>query len=257
MTDTHTHLYLFDEYTQGEEALRRALDAGVDMMVMPAVDHESIDALIKMCGDYPGCTRAAIGLHPTSVDEHWRENLDLILRKSKDCGCKPVAIGEIGMDLYWDDKYEKEQREAFRYQLELASEMKLPVIIHCRNALQPTVDDINSMSSKLNGVFHSFTGSETDVKLIRTAGDFYFGINGVVTYKNAADLRQALPLIGLSRIVLETDSPYLAPVPHRGKRNESAYLPHIAGVVANVLGVSIAEVIKATDENARALFPSA
>ena len=165
-----------------------------------------------------------------------------------------VAVGEVGIDLYWDTTYKEQQMEAFDTQLHWAEERRLPVIIHCREGL-PTITDVfrNYSGSLPACVFHSFGGTNDDVELIRSFGDFYFGINGVVTFKNSK-LSETLPVIGLDRILLETDCPYLTPVPHRGKRNESAYVPYIAQKVADTLGVSIDEVSETTDRNAQNLF---
>lgn len=254
MTDTHTHLYLFDSYEQGRDALKKAIDEGVDRLIFPAVDSASIDAMLKMQGEFPNNTSIAYGLHPTSVNVEWRSELTSIVNKIKESESLPIAIGEVGIDLYWDKSFRDQQIEAFSFQTEMAKEAALPMIIHCREGLEETLDVIKNENSGLNCVFHSFTGSKNDVETIRKVGDYYFGINGVVTYKNAETLRDALPIIGLDRILLETDSPYLAPVPFRGKRNESAYIVHVAKKIADVLHVSFEDVVETTNRNASAFF---
>lgn len=271
MIDTHTHLYLFeDEQTtkesgaiapgsfpliaseSGVEALHRALTAGVERLIMPCVDEESMWQLLDMHHRYPKVTYIAKGLHPTSVDAAWRAHLDRILKAFS--GERVVAIGEVGIDLYWSQEYRKEQIEAFAAQVCMAKEESLPVIIHCRNGLDDTLDVLRSVGDGVRAVFHSFTGGPEDVARIKSVGDYYFGINGVVTFKNAAELREAVPLMGLDRILLETDSPYLAPVPHRGKRNESAYLPNVQAKLAVLLSLDNAAAEARFVANTKALF---
>lgn len=252
MIDTHTHLYLFDEFEQGRAAVERAIDAKVDTMIFPAVDGESIDNLVAMHKLYPHNTHIAMGLHPTSVDASWRSKLQSIESYIAKENIKPVAIGEVGIDLYWDTTFADAQKEAFTFQIDMANTLNLPLIIHCRNGLDLAAAALKGKDTR--GVFHSFTGCIEDVKKIRSCGDFYFGINGVITYKNAAELRESLPQIGLSRILLETDSPYLAPHPMRGKRNESSYLQYIVAKISEVLNVKEEDVIATTTQNARMLF---
>ncbi len=257
MIDTHTHLYLFEDddqnkeesglqnsgsfpltaFASGVEALRRALEAGVDRMILPCVDEESMYQLLDMHHRFPAVTYMAKGLHPTSIDADWRAHLDRILKGFE--GERVVAIGEVGIDLYWSQDFRREQIEAFAEQVCLAKSEDLPVIIHCRNGLDDTLDVLRSVGDGVKAVFHSFTGGAEDVARIKSVGDYYFGINGVVTFKNAAELREAVPLIGVDRILLETDSPYLAPVPYRGKRNESAYLPKVQEKLAELLALDI------------------
>ena len=249
LTDTHTHLYLDDFSPSNEEAVIRAVDAGVGMMIFPNVNLSTVAPMLALHEKFPDSTRVAFGLHPTEVNAQWHKDLEAIPLDRADA----VAIGEIGMDLYWDKTFEAEQMEAFRAQCVKAVELDLPVIIHQREALPQTLEVLRSLPEIPRGVFHSFTGTADDVKLIRKVGDFYFGINGIVTFKNAR-IRDVLPEIGIERILLETDSPYLAPVPHRGKRNESSFLPHIAGYVAQSMGLSAEEVADITTENAKQLF---
>ena len=257
MIDTHTHLYdrafaagCTDPMAGCCDAVDRAVAAGVNMMVLPNVDRESIGPLKALRALRPEVTAAAMGLHPTELGTDWRATLDIIeaeLRRGGYC-----AIGEVGIDLYWDRTYEREQMLAFDAQLALAEEMSLPVIIHCREGLDRTLEVLQGHRG-VSAVFHSFGGSADDVAAIRAEGDFYFGINGIVTFKNSG-LREILPEIGSGRILLETDSPYLAPVPKRGRRNESAYLPYIAQTVADALEMSVEKLAEITTANAAEFF---
>ena len=262
MIDTHTHLYM-DAFSKEEPdgcaaAADRAVEAGVELMVLPAVDRESAAELAALHAERPVCTRTAMGLHPTEVGEDWREELDDIMEILGQTA--PVAIGEVGIDLYWDDSNLSLQKEAFITQIILAERMGLPVIIHCRDGLEVCLECIAEAQSRSHGgklppmVFHSFTGSPDDVRRIRQACDPYFGINGVVTFKNSGSLPEAVREIGIDRILLETDSPYLAPVPRRGRRNESSYLTFINTKIAEIIGLSPEEVDEATTRNAKAFF---
>lgn len=254
MIDTHTHIYLRESFAEDMAAtLERALEAGVSRMVFPNIDAKSVEEMLALHDLYPDVTHIAAGLHPTEVGENWREETEKCLRLLDERNC--VAIGEIGMDLYWDKTFAEEQREALALQLREAKRRDLPAIIHCREALTETLEVMRSLGDELpQVVFHSFTGSAEDVRRIREVTDAMFGINGVVTYKNAQGLRDALPEIGLDRMVLETDSPYLAPVPKRGRRNETSYLGYIRDCIASTMGVSPAEVDARTTANARQLF---
>ena len=254
MIDTHTHIYLPEFEDGGEGAYLRAVDAGVEMMVLPNVDLTSAEPLLALHSRHPDRLRTAFGLHPTSVDASWRDTLDAIVPLLESEGC--VAVGEVGMDLYWDSTFRSGQMEAFACQLDMAASRSLPVIIHCREALDETLEVIAAGGfGRMPLLFHSFTGRAADaVRIIEAVPGARFGINGVVTFKNARDLHAAVPEIGLDRIVLETDSPYLAPVPHRGKRNESAYITAVRDKVAELTGTTPAEAEAATDRNARMLF---
>lgn len=253
MTDTHTHLYLLEQFPDGgAEAVERALAAGVSHMVFPNVDESTLTPMMALHRLYPAHTSVALGLHPTEVADGWERTVDKMESELEKGGY--VAVGEVGIDLYWDTTRKEMQMEAFRRQLGIAGRLRLPVIIHCREALHPTLEAIAEVRPDVPLVFHSFTGSAEDVALIRSVCDPLFGINGVVTFKNAAPLRDALPEIGLERMLLETDSPYLAPVPHRGKRNESSFISEVCDKVASVLGLSPEEVESATDHNAGIIF---
>lgn len=252
MIDTHTHLY-FPEY--GEEiydVMKRCKDNGVSHFILPNVDEESIFQVKDFHKRLPEVTSMAIGLHPTEVKEDWENVVNKMEEEA--LGGEYIAVGEIGMDLYWDTSTIEAQKQAFERQLLLAEKLRLPVIIHCRSAFDETMEVIEKVKPSVPLVFHSFTGNRENVERIRKGCDPFFGINGVVTYKNAQELREALPLIGLDRIVLETDAPFLTPVPHRGKRNDSSYLGFIRDKVAECLAKTPEEVDKATDENAKIIF---
>lgn len=249
--DTHTHLYL-DEFA-GEECavVQRALDAGVSHMIFPNVDLSTVGLMKRLQALYPDNISMAMGLHPTEIGADWRDSLDRIEAEFRSGGY--IAVGEVGIDLYWDKTYRAAQCEALRAQLDWAVEAGVPAILHVRDGLDDTLDILDSMPVKPHAVFHSFGGTVDDVARIRRCGDFYFGINGIVTFKNSR-LREVLPTIGLDRILLETDAPYLAPVPHRGRRNESAYLPDTAACVAQALSLPLDTVAATTTANARELF---
>lgn len=254
LTDTHTHLYdeAFAPDGGGAAAVRRALEAGVGRMVFPNVDMNTIEPMKALAGEFPGAVRMAMGLHPTEiVAERLEEDLRII--RGELAGGGYVAVGEVGMDLYWTQEHVEEQKRAFGAQCGFAREFGLPLIIHCREALKECLEVLEDFRD-LRVVFHSFGGSREDVEAIRgLLPGAYFGINGIVTFKNSG-LREVLPEIGLGSILLETDSPYLAPVPKRGRRNESAYLPFIAATVAGAFGTTAEVVAARTSENAAMFF---
>lgn len=253
MIDTHTHLYLpeFDPDGGGDAAVRRAIGAGVSHMIFPNVELATVAPMHALAARFPGRISCAMGLHPTEVGEDWRDALGQIFDHLGD-GSRYVAVGEVGIDLYWDASRRDEQMQALALQADKARSLRLPLIIHCRDGLDETLEVLSDYAD-VPAVFHSFGGTAADVERVGAAGPYMFGINGIVTFKNSR-LREVLPAIGIDRILLETDSPYLAPVPHRGKRNESAYLPLIAAHIAAQLGMSSAEVAAATTANARRLF---
>ena len=253
MTDTHTHLYMTDVYPDGGVgAVERAIEAGVTRMVFPGVEPSSIAPMLALHRRFPDNTRVALGLHPTELTGDWRRTLDELEAMLPGCYS---AIGEVGIDLYHDASQRMEQREAFARQLGWAQRHDLPVIIHCREGLDDTLDIISRADGDLPPlIFHSFTGTAADVRRIREVSDPWFGINGVVTFKNAPLLREALPEIGLDRMVFETDSPWLSPAPKRGQTNESARIPYIRDMVAATLGVTPDEVETVTDRAAARLF---
>ncbi|MCM1033715.1 MAG: TatD family hydrolase [Odoribacter sp.] len=240
----------FDSDGGGEAAVRRALTSGVKKMILPNVDLSTIEPLDALTSAFPDVTFAAMGLHPTEVKDSWRDDLYLINTRLSTGNY--VAVGEIGIDLYWEKDHRDEQMQAFDRQVAMAVELDLPLIIHCRDGLAETLEVLEA-HPQARGIFHSFGGTQADVEAIRRRGDFFFGINGIVTFKNST-LRDVLPDIGLDRILLETDSPYLAPVPRRGKRNESAFLPFIAAHIAASLDVTAAHVDEVTSCSASKLF---
>lgn len=251
--DTHCHLYdeAFD--ADRDEALQRALDAGVDTMLLPDIDSSSTPQLDALYGQNPTCFRRMTGLHPTSVKEDYEQELKHVhdrLFSSPDGTF--VAIGEIGMDLYWDRTFEMQQREVFRTQMLWARETGLPVCLHIRKAHNEVFGLLRELGGVFRGVMHCFGGSLQEARRAVEMG-FHLGIGGVVTFKNAtmAEVAKEMPL---ERLLLETDAPYLSPVPYRGKRNESAYIPLIAQKIADLRGISLQEVAERTTENAQALF---
>lgn len=253
LIDTHTHPYLTEFDADRDDVVRRALDAGIGRLILPNVDISTISPMKKLHAAYPELTHMAMGLHPTEVGENYLRDLDVIRRELEENTSAYSAVGEIGIDLYWDKTYLKEQIDAFSRQIDMAIQYKLPVIIHCREGLAEILQVLRSKRDVVRGVFHSFGGTVEDVNAVRSVGDFYFGINGIVTFKNSK-LREVLPEIGINRILLETDAPYLAPVPFRGKRNESAYMVNTAQTVASALGMTYEEVCEKTTLNACDLF---
>lgn len=254
MIDTHTHLYLEEFAPDNDAAVERAIAAGVDTMIFPNVDGNTLEPMRRLHARFPRNTFMAIGHHPTEVngndiDAQLQYVADELEKRPEDY----VAIGEIGIDLYWDKQYREQQMEVLRRQMTMAAERDLPVIIHCRDGLDEVLEVTGSLDKVPQGVFHSFGGTVDDVERIRRYGDFYLGINGIVTFKNSR-LREVLPAIGVDRILLETDAPYLAPVPKRGKRNESAYMIHTAGYVADTLGITPSRLDEITTASARKLF---
>ena len=249
--DTHTHLYdpAFD--ADRLEALLRALDAGVDRMLLPAIDSASVAAMRSLALTHPSHFRLMAGLHPTSVGEDFEAELEVVRCELRQPGI--VAVGEIGMDLYWDRTFEAQQREVLRRQLLWAVERDLPVALHVRkahNEVFALLREINRPSWR--GVMHCFGGSLPEAHRALEMG-FHLGIGGVVTFKNAT-MAEVVKAVPLERLLLETDAPYLAPVPHRGKRNESAYIPLVAAKVAELKGVTLDEVAAVTTASAETLF---
>lgn len=252
MTDSHSHIYC-DAFDEDREAVvQRAREAGVRHIILPNENLDSVPRLAALHERYPDYISMTIGLHPEDVHDDYQDVLDKMLPMLDQYPI--VAIGEIGIDLYWDKTWREQQKRALDIQLHWCHERDLPFIIHCRESLEDILDVIDHLDCPVpRGVFHSFTGTPDEVELIRQRGDFYFGVNGIVTFKKST-VSQLLPVIGLDRLLLETDSPYLAPVPNRGKRNESANIPHINDFVARVLGVPPEKVSAATDRNVAALF---
>ena len=250
--DTHTHLYVEEFDEDRELALIRAGEAGVARLFMPNIDDTTVDAMLALCRSHEGCY-PMIGFHPTSVDADWKARLAAV-RRWLDSPQTFYGIGEVGLDLYWDKTYKKEQMQAFEIQIEWALEHDLPLVVHCREAYPELFEVLAPYKNTgLRGIFHSFTGTEEEAARLLEYTGFLLGINGVVTFKKSV-LPSVLPHVPLGRIVLETDSPYLAPVPYRGKRNESAYLVEVAGKLSEIYSVPLEEIARVTTENACRMF---
>ena len=249
--DTHSHLY--DEaFVQEEDAaVERAVASGVDRIILPDIDSQSRQAMFDLADRHPGTLFPCLGLHPTSVDGNWEEEME----KMTDFRDRSiVAIGEIGIDCYWSKEFLEQQKEAFRRQLAIAHDRDLPVIIHSRDASAVILEVLKECRHlDLRGTFHAFSGSIETYREISRLGDWYIGIGGVLTYKKAS-IAETVKEISLERIILETDSPYLTPVPFRGKRNESAYIPHIASRLSELTGVDLVTIAAQTTQNAEKLF---
>lgn len=267
IVDTHTHLdgEEFDE--DRSEVIMRAKEAGVGMVFLPAIDVKTSEAVLKLSHEYPGYAYPMVGLHPEEVKADWKEQLKKIeaildehlttvdglngIKYKSDY----IAIGEIGLDFYWSREFEKEQLEAFEKQVEWSCETGLPLMIHCRKAQNEMLHILRKWKDKLpGGVFHCFTGNQQEAKELLEYDNFVLGIGGVSTFKSS-HLREDLPAaVPLERIVFETDSPYMAPVPYRGKRNESAFVVQVMKTLATAYGVSEEEVAKVTNQNVERVF---
>ncbi|MGB8193858.1 MAG: TatD family hydrolase [Chitinophagaceae bacterium] len=251
LIDTHCHLYLADFEPDTQFIINRAREAGVSRMYLPAIDSSELERLLALEKAFPGECIAMMGLHPCSVKENYEEELRLVESQLRQR--KFAAVGEIGLDFYWDVSFADQQYEAFRRQIKWAMELDLPIVIHSRNSIDDCIRVVSeNKDGNLKGIFHCFSGSAEQARQIIDLG-FYLGIGGVITYKNAG-LAEALKDIPLDTMVLETDAPYLTPVPFRGKRNESSYIKYVAQKLAEVKGVSVQEVAAATTANAQNIF---
>lgn len=250
--ETHAHIYDEKFADDREDMLERAREAGVEQIVMPNVDHESIEGMMELEDKHPDFCKATMGLHPCSVDKHFEKALYEV---EEWLGKRPFqAVGEIGLDFYWDKTFIEQQKEALRIQIGWAKQYAIPIILHCRDSFVETYEIVAELADeKLSGVFHCFTGSVEYAEKIAQLPNFYMGIGGVSTFKNGG-MDKVLPDVALERMVLETDSPYLAPAPHRGKRNEPAFLPKIVEKLAAFQGKGYKEIIEQTSQNARQLF---
>lgn len=250
-TDTHCHIYAPEFDADQNKMIDSAIASGVIRMMMPNIDLESVDRMMTLAGSYPDHCYPMMGLHPCSVKEDYIQVLNEIEKWLFEG--QFIGVGETGIDLYWDTTFKQQQIEAFQLQIDWALQLSLPVIIHSRESLDLNIEIISrKQDGRLKGVFHCFGGDAEQVKRIHELG-FKVGIGGVVTYKNST-LPEILPGIPHSMIVLETDAPYLAPVPFRGKRNEPGYIPLIATKVADILQISLAELSHLTNENATEVF---
>jgi TatD DNase family protein len=250
--DTHSHLYLEDFDIDRTEVLERAIYNGVKTIILPAIDRKNYKAMWQCYSLNTQLLHMMIGVHPESVNANYTEELIFIENELKHNHKSYVGIGEIGIDLYWDDTFIKEQTKVMRQQLQWAKDYNLPVCIHQRNSFKEIMQILDDFSNEFSGVFHCFTGSIDEAKQIIDHG-FYLGIGGVVTFKNSK-LDETIKYIGLDYLVLETDAPYLTPAPYRGKRNESSYIPIIAKKIADVLNVNLDLVSVKTTTNAKNLF---
>ena len=250
-TDTHTHLYLEEFVDDRYDAVQRAVQAGVEYMLLPNIDSNTAGPMLDLCRKYPSNIFPMMGLHPTDVKENFKEELNIVgqyLKKEKFC-----AIGETGMDLYWDKTFIEEQKNSLRAHINLAKKHNLPIVIHSRDSFDEIFEIIDdTIDDGLSGVFHCFGGTVQQAQKIISWG-FKLGIGGVLTFKNSG-LDKVIENISLNHIVLETDSPFLAPKPFRGKRNESAHLVYIAEKLDEIKNISIGEVSEITTQNAIELF---
>lgn len=256
MIDTHSHIYAEEFDADRSEALERAWSSGVELMLLPDIDSTSRDRMFQLAQEHPDRCLAMAGLHPTSVNDNalWQNELDQVERLLKDAPTKLWGVGEIGLDLYWSQEFYREQREVLHAQLELALQYDMPVVIHTRSAYCEMLDAISTYRGRgLRGVFHAFADSADTARKLERMGEFRFGIGGVVTFKNSG-LDKVVSELPLELILLETDSPYLTPVPHRGKRNEPAYVEHVCRKISEIKGVSFDEVDSITTANAKHIF---
>jgi len=251
LTDTHTHLYYETDPGKLTELMERSLDNQVSRLFLPNVDTKSVPLVFGLAEQYPNHCFPMLGLHPCDVKENFKEELSLIYNETS--SRKVYAIGEIGIDLYWDKSTLSIQQEAFRTQISWAKQMSLPIVIHCREAFDEIFAVLDELKDdKLRGIFHCFTGDAEQAKKVIGLG-FYLGIGGVLTYKNSG-LDKVVQGISLEHIVLETDSPYLTPVPFRGKQNESSYLVYVAQKLADLKQISIDELAEITTRNSENVF---
>jgi TatD DNase family protein len=252
-SDTHCHIYTEQFSVDRDQVLRRAQKQGVKRFFLPNIDLESVDAMLEICEDY-GNAFPMIGLHPCSVNNEVKSDLNKTRRILYDNPEKFIAVGEMGLDLYWDKSYLKEQERAFREQVYWAKDLGKPIVIHVRDAFQEVFRLMDELyDESLTGVFHCFTGGVSEVEKIKEYANFFFGIGGVLTFKNSG-LDKTLSHIPMDRIVLETDSPYLAPSPFRGKRNEPGYVRIIAQKMSEITGKSLEELSEITEANTNKLF---
>lgn len=250
--DTHSHLYAEEFDADRDEAIRRCFESGVNRLILPDIDATSRQAMLDMAQSDPQHFFPCAGLHPTSVGADYKADLKAV-EKMLSGDTRFYAVGEIGIDLYWDQTFEREQFDAFATQVGWAKDLGLPIIVHIRNAIDKTISALEPLAdSRLRGVFHCFSG---DAEQARRAIDmgFMLGVGGILTFKKS-DLPAVIENIDIDKLILETDCPYLAPVPHRGQRNESSFLPCVAQKLAEVKGISVEQVAQATTANAERLF---
>lgn len=250
--DSHTHLYLPEFDNDRATVIENSIKSGIKIMLLPNIDSGTITSMLEVCKTYPENCFPMIGLHPTSIQEDYLDQLKSISDQLRQ---NPfIAIGEVGLDLHWDKTFLLQQKDAFVRQIELSRNYQLPLVIHCREAFTEIIDILKEVRNQelYIGVFHCFSGTVEEAKQIISLG-FKLGIGGVVTFKKTT-LHEVVQNISLSEFILETDAPYLAPVPYRGKRNESAYIPLIAEKIAELKNIPVEEVARVTTETAKSLF---
>ena len=265
LIDTHTHIYLSDFDADIDAVLDRAYRNGIEKIFLPAIDTETHDRLLKLCAKTQAVSTSSLeivgerrpsiypmmGVHPCSIKENYKTELDAAWQYLHN-GTQYYAVGEIGLDFYWDVTFREQQQQAFEIQIGWAIEKNLPIVIHSRKSTYECIEVLKKYKGRVGGIFHCFSGSVEEAREIIKLG-FYLGIGGVATYKNSG-LKEVLPQIGLSNIVFETDAPYLTPLPHRGKRNEPAYIKLICEEVARIMSKSYSEVADITTQNALKVF---
>ena len=250
MIDTHCHIDETAFDADREEVIARQKATGVEAMIVPGVNVASIETVLQVCRTHEGYCFPALGLHPEDIKDDWQEQLAIVEQAIRANRNELVAIGEIGLDYYWDKTFKEEQKEVLWQQMELAKELDLPVILHNRESTEDIVRIAKEVGGR--GVFHCFNGSRETAQQILDMG-FYLGIGGVLTFKNSK-LAEKLDVVPLERILLETDAPYMAPVPHRGERNESRLMIHVAERLADVYNCTVEDIISTTTRNAKQLF---
>ncbi len=254
LIDTHSHIYQIDFDEDKDDVITRARQCGIGKILLPNIDKASVSQIQTTCNQYPDYCYPMMGLHPTSVNADFRTEMEYIRKQFEDNHYQYIAVGEIGLDLYWDQTFLREQIAAFEEQLRWSIELQLPVVIHSRNAFLQVIECIRRVGAHLlRGVFHSFGGSEEELHTILQMENFMIGINGVATFKNST-LREHLHYAPLNRILLETDAPYLAPVPYRGKRNEPSYMVETAKKLAEIYQMDVEQIACKTTQNAKNLF---
>ncbi|MBO5881694.1 MAG: TatD family hydrolase [Alistipes sp.] len=256
MIDTHSHIYAEEFDGDRNEALARAREAGVELLLLPDIDSESRPRMLELAAEHPDYCMPMAGLHPTSVNDNplWRDELDAVERLLREPPMRMYGVGEIGLDLYWSGDFYRQQREALHAQIELALKYDLPVVIHTRSAYKEMEDALATYRGRgLRGVLHAYADSAERALKFAKMGDIYFGVGGVVTFKNAG-LDKEIAQLPVELLLLETDCPYLTPVPHRGKRNESAYVGHVCRKVSELHNLSFESVDSITTTTTKRLF---
>lgn len=256
MIDTHSHIYGSEFDEDRDEVIQRAKEAGVKKILLPNINGQTVSAMMSLCQSHPGYCFPMIGLHPTDIEDDYLSVLSDMHQHLSQPEHLFVAVGEVGLDFYWDDTRREEQLEVFDTQIAWARDFRLPLMIHSRSAHSELIEMMNKHADEgLSGVFHCFGGDEDEARELLSYENFVLGIGGVVTYKKSTLPEVLREVVPLDRIVLETDSPYLAPVPNRGKRNESSYVLHVAQKLAEIYQLPVSEIIAVTSDNANRIFP--